>query len=74
VFCLSDLHVDQGGGANLRWLQRISTHKFQQDVLLVAGGWVGVKEGRWGGGGAASPPPSSLPRSQHTRDLQPAPT
>lgn len=52
VFCLSDLHVDQGGGANLRWLQRISTHKFQQDVLLVAGGWVGVKEGRWGGGGS----------------------
>ena len=38
VFCISDLHVDQHGGANMELLSQISTTKFKNDVLLVAGG------------------------------------
>jgi hypothetical protein len=37
VFCVSDLHVDQSAGANLQWVQRISTSSFKNDVLIVAG-------------------------------------
>jgi hypothetical protein len=38
VFCVSDLHVDKAGGANMAWLQRISSSAFTNDVLIVAGG------------------------------------
>ncbi|KAF6263899.1 hypothetical protein COO60DRAFT_1664767 [Scenedesmus sp. NREL 46B-D3] len=37
VFCVSDLHVDKAGGANMSWLQRISSSVFMSDVLIVAG-------------------------------------
>ncbi|WIA13924.1 hypothetical protein OEZ85_002494 [Tetradesmus obliquus] len=37
VFCVSDLHVDKAGGANMSWLQRISSSAFRNDVLIVAG-------------------------------------
>lgn len=39
VFCVSDLHVDAPGGANMAWVQSISINAFQNDVLIVAGGW-----------------------------------
>jgi hypothetical protein len=37
VLCVSDLHVDKAGGANMAWLQRISSSAFSSDVLIVAG-------------------------------------
>lgn len=37
VFCVSDLHVDRAGGANMAWLKAISSSNFQNDVLIVAG-------------------------------------
>lgn len=37
VFCVSDLHVDQHGGANMAWVSDISSSKFKADVLIVAG-------------------------------------
>eukprot|EP00873_Tetraselmis_striata_P021276 jgi/Tetstr1/441540/TSEL_029770.t1 len=35
VFCVSDLHVDSNG--NIEWCKNLSTVKFRNDVLLVAG-------------------------------------
>jgi hypothetical protein len=37
VYCISDLHVDQHGGSNMQLLSRISTSRYTNDVLLVAG-------------------------------------
>jgi hypothetical protein len=37
VVCVSDLHVDKAGGANMAWLRRISSSAFLNDVLIVAG-------------------------------------
>jgi hypothetical protein len=37
VFCISDMHVDRAGGANMAWLQSISSSSFQDDVIIVAG-------------------------------------
>jgi hypothetical protein len=42
VFCVSDLHVDKAGGANMAWLKRISSSAFRNDVLIVAGGLAGI--------------------------------
>lgn len=37
IFCVSDLHVDAAGGANLAWVRSISGSLFRQDLLIVAG-------------------------------------
>ncbi len=37
VYCASDLHVDAPGAEALAWLRSISTTRFQQDVIIVAG-------------------------------------
>lgn len=37
VFCVSDLHVDRAGGANMEWLRSISSSSFKDDVIIVAG-------------------------------------
>jgi len=38
VFCVSDLHVDRAGGANLSWVKSISSTIFKNDMLIIAGG------------------------------------
>ena len=37
VFCVSDLHIDRAGGANMSWLKSIDSVKFKNDVIIVAG-------------------------------------
>lgn len=41
VFCVSDVHVDAPGGANMSWVKRISSTAFRHDVLIVAGATYG---------------------------------